>query len=76
MKYVRPTFKTLNNGEIVPIGYQRVNCHMFFDIKMKDFRRKARLLEGVHVMEPPATITYASVVPSIDGNYPFYITTK
>ena len=46
----------------MPIGYQRVNCHIFFDVKMENFRRKARLVAGGHVTEPPATIMYASVV--------------
>ena len=32
-----------------------------FDIKMEDFRRKARLVAGGHVTKAPATITYASV---------------
>ena len=62
MKDVKPAFKKLENGETVPIGYQRVNCHMIFDVKMEDFRRKARLVAGGHVTAPPATITYASVV--------------
>ena len=35
---------------------------MIFDIKLKDFRRKARLVEDGHVTKPPATITYAGVV--------------
>ena len=62
MRYVRPAFEKLENGEIVPIGYQRVNCHMIFDINMEDFRRKARLAVGGHMTEPPATISYASIV--------------
>ena len=62
MKDVRPAFKRLDNGDIVPIGYQRVNCHTIFDVMMEDFRHKARLVTGVHVTEPPATITYARVV--------------
>ena len=57
-----PDFKNLENGEIVQIGYQRVNCHIIFDVNMEDFRRKARLVAGRHVTEPPATITYTSVV--------------
>ena len=40
----------------------RVNFHMIFDVKIEDFRRKARLLTGGHVTEPPATITYVGVV--------------
>ncbi len=35
---------------------------MIFDVKMEDFRRKARLAAGGHRTEAPATITYASVV--------------
>jgi hypothetical protein len=35
---------------------------MIFDIKMEDFRRKARLVAGGHRTAAPATITYASVV--------------
>jgi hypothetical protein len=35
---------------------------MVFDIKMEDFKRKARLVAGGHKTEAPATITYASVV--------------
>jgi hypothetical protein len=35
---------------------------MVFDIKMEDFKRKARLVAGGHKTEAPATITYARVV--------------
>ena len=35
---------------------------MVFDVKMEDFRRKARLVAGGHMTEAPPTITYASVV--------------
>ncbi len=35
---------------------------MIFDVKMEDFRQKARLVAGGHQTEAPATITYASVV--------------
>ena len=35
---------------------------MIFDVKMEDFKRKARLVAGGHLTEAPATITYASVV--------------
>ncbi len=35
---------------------------MIFDVKMEDFRQKARLVAGGHRTEAPATITYASVV--------------
>jgi hypothetical protein len=35
---------------------------MIFDVKMEDFRQKARLVAGGHRTKAPATITYASVV--------------
>jgi hypothetical protein len=62
MKNVRVAFKILPDGEKAPIGYQKIPCHMVFDIKMEDFRRKARLVAGGHKTDAPATITYASVV--------------
>ena len=39
-----------------------MKCHMIFDVKMEDFRRKARLVAGGHMTKAPATLTYASVV--------------
>jgi hypothetical protein len=62
MKDVRVAFKLLLDGQSVPIGYQKISCHMIFDIKMEDFCCKARLVAGGHWTEAPATITYASVV--------------
>ena len=62
IKDVSPDFRKLDNGEIFPIGYQRVNCHMIFDVEMEEFRKKARLVVVGHVTDPPATITYGSVV--------------
>jgi hypothetical protein len=35
---------------------------MIFDVKMEDFRQKARLVAGGHRTEAPATTTYASMV--------------
>ncbi len=35
---------------------------MIFDVKMEDFRRKARLVAGGHMTDVPPTIMYASVV--------------
>jgi hypothetical protein len=43
------------------VGFQEINCHMIFDIKM-DITRKARFVAGGHRTEPPASITYSSVV--------------
>jgi hypothetical protein len=62
MKEVRIAFSILPDEHVAPNGYQKIPCHMIFDIKMEDFRRKARLVAGGHKIEAPATITYASVV--------------
>jgi hypothetical protein len=62
MKEVRIAFNILPDGHAASIGYQKIPCHMIFDVKMEDFRRKARLVAGGHRTEAPATITYASVV--------------
>jgi hypothetical protein len=62
MKDVRVAFNILPDGQSAPIGYQKLPCHMTFDVKMQDFCRKARLIAGGHRTKAPATITYASVV--------------
>ncbi len=37
MKDVCVAFKILLDGQSMPIGYQKIPCHMIFDIKMEDF---------------------------------------
>ena len=59
---VKPAFRLLSDDEPDPVGYQKIRCHMIFDVKMEDFRRKARLVAGGHMTAAPATLTYASVV--------------
>ncbi len=59
---MRIAFNILPDGSSAPIGYQMIPCHMVFDVKMEDFRQKARLVAGGHLNKAPATITYASVV--------------
>ncbi len=56
------TYSLMPDGHVAPNGYQKIPCHMVFDIKMEDFRCKARLVAGGHMTGAPATITYASVV--------------
>ena len=58
MNYVSSDFRKLDNREIVPIVYQHVNCHMIFDVKTEEIRRKARLVVGENMTEPPDTTTY------------------
>ena len=63
MKNVRVAFE-IYEGKIQDlVGYQRVNCHVIFDVKLgENFRRKARLVAGGHTTDPPSSITYSSVV--------------
>jgi hypothetical protein len=58
-KSVRIAFKILNGEEAVPPTYQQITCHMIFDVKMEDFRRKARFVAGVHTTDTPHAMTYA-----------------
>ncbi len=37
MKEVLIAFNILPDGRSAPIGYQKIPCHMIFDIKMEDF---------------------------------------
>ena len=59
---MRVAFDILPNGDRIPQGFQFVKCHMIFDVKMEDFRRKARLVTGGHMTETPKCMTYSSVV--------------
>ena len=59
---MRVAFRILHGEEAVPPGYQHIRCHMIFDVKMENFRRKARYVAGGHMTDAPATMTYASVV--------------
>ena len=61
MKNVRVAFEE-HQGPMPP-GFQHINCHMIFDVKMgENFRRKARLVAGGHTTDVPSTMTYSSVV--------------
>jgi hypothetical protein len=61
---VRLAFEVWDKSEAeIPPGYQKIRCHMIFDVKMgENFRRKARFVAGGHTTETPASLTYASVV--------------
>ena len=62
MESVKVAFKIPDNGDTVPRDHQFVRCHMIFDVKMEDFRRKARFVAGGHMTETPKCTTYSSVV--------------
>jgi hypothetical protein len=61
MKNNAIAFEFLEPHAAVPLGYKKITLHMIFDVKM-DFTRKARLVAGGHLTDPPASITYSSVV--------------
>ena len=52
----------VNCGELIPLTYQMIRCHMVYDIEMENFRQKVWFVAGGHMTEVPTTITYASVV--------------
>mgnify|MGYP003326537431 FL=1 len=63
MENVRIAFKEYEGNPMELVGYQRIDCHMIFDIKLSEnFRRKARYVAGGHKTKPSAAITYSSVV--------------
>ena len=63
MKNVRIAFEEYDGDVNDLTGYQKIDCHMIFDIKMgENFRRKARMVAGGHKTATPSSLTYSSVV--------------
>ena len=62
MQNVRIAFKTSDDNDKIPPGYQWMQCHMIFTVKMDGFICKARLVAGGHMTDAPAVMTYASVI--------------
>ena len=66
MVNIRPDLEVCESDEDFLIGYQKIKCHLIFDVKLSEnFRRKTRYVAGGHTTETPSTLTYSSVV-SID----------
>ena len=61
MNNVSIAFHILDHVEENPVGYEHINFHLIFDVKM-DFRRKVRFVAGGHTTNPPVESTYAGVV--------------
>ena len=59
------TFKDLGKGAPIPQGYQKIPCHMIYDVK-HDGRHKARFVAGGHRTETPTDSVYSGVV-SLQG---------
>ena len=62
MTNVIVAFDILKDGDRAPIGQKQINCHMIYDVKMEDFRRKARIVAGGHMTDIPKCMTYSIVV--------------
>ena len=66
MKNTKVAFKILPEGGMAPRDYQFVSLsnvtYVVCDVKIEEFRRKARLVAGGHMTTSPAVITYATVV--------------
>ena len=61
MTNVAVAFHILDHGEEDPVGYEHINFHLIFYVKM-DFRRKSQFVAGGHTTNPPAESTYAVFV--------------
>ncbi len=55
------TFKNLGLKAFIPIGFKLIRVHFVFDVKFY-LRRKARLVAGGHLTDPPKDLTYSGVV--------------
>ena len=55
-------FQTIPEGDSMQNGFQHVNFHMVFNLKMVDFTSKAHLVVEGHITIKPDVITYSSVV--------------
>ena len=63
MKKIIAAFDQYDGDPNELIGYQQITTHLIFDIKLgENFRRKARLVADGHKTQPPASVTYSSVV--------------
>jgi hypothetical protein len=60
MKTIDCAFHFPEDGK-APVGYQKIDCHMIFDVKMT-LEHKARCIASGHQTEPTKDITFASVV--------------
>ena len=65
-------FEILPDGKKAHTCHQFLRCHMVFDIKVEDFRHKARLVAGNH-MTAQSTIMFAIILSSIKVRIPLMI---
>jgi hypothetical protein len=58
---VKVAFQLLEDKKLIPPTYQKITCHLVFEVKF-DLRRKARYVAGGHLTTTPTSMTYSSVV--------------
>ena len=72
LKNVRIAFEEYHGNPNELLGYQRIECHMIYDVKLSEnFRRKARYAAGGFVLCPPAT--YLALRLKFSDNFTSYI---
>ena len=64
MRNSHPAFETLGVGTSeLPPGYQKIMCHMIFDVNMgENFRIKSQFVADGHDPQTPEAMTCSSVV--------------
>jgi hypothetical protein len=60
MKAIECAFE-FRDDDKMPVGYQHIDCHMVFDVKIT-LDRKARYIAGGHQTEPTKDVTFDSVM--------------
>ena len=60
MEQARIAFKVLDSDECAPPSYEKIRCHMVFDVKIERFKRKARVVAGRHVVDTPPFMACSS----------------
>ena len=65
-------FEVLDKDASVPFGYTEITGHLIFDVNM-DLTRRARYVAGGHLIDPPSSMTYASVVGRETVKIPFLL---
>ena len=61
MKNSRVAFNFLDTDNHDPVGYKEITGHLLFDVKMDPTRKASFVAEG-NLIDPPLSMTFASVV--------------
>ena len=58
----RCVFKILANREKAPVCFEKIGCHLIFDVKMENFQFKRKMVGNGNETGTLASLTYATVV--------------